>query len=174
METRCLSLAARSQCAWTCKSARRLRSNLEWKEFQIRSAKAPPGGNFSGGDSSAFTYAVPGTARNSTPASYATKASFCECPTEYGGTEGTAGFFPWTWQHELLAPIPGASHSCAMARQQSGWPVCRMFSRQADAGIVAQTTTTASIDHAPFLSQFMVYKYRVLTISIRRSASLGR
>ena len=116
-------------------------------------------------------YAVPGTARNSTPASCATKASFCECPTEYGGTEGTAGFSPLVWQHELFAPIAGEPQVCAMARQQSGWLACRVPSKQADTGIVAQKATTASISNAPFLPQFMVYRSRVLTVSIRHRAS---
>ena len=158
METRCLSLAARSQCAWTCKSARRLRSNLEWKEFQIRSAKAPPGGNFSGGDSSAFPYATLAAQGNSRPTWCGTEASFCDCHEEYGGIGVTAAFFSWIRQHEVFMPIPRIGQSCAMARQQSGWPARRAPSRQADAGIVAQKTTTTSIINALFLLRFMVNK----------------
>lgn len=120
-------------------------------------------------------YAVPGTAGNSTPAPSTTKANSGECPTEYGGTEGTAGFSPFAWQHELFAPIAGESQVSAMARQQSDWLACRVLSRQADTcadtGIAAQKATTASINNAPFLSQFMVYRSQVLTVSIRHRAS---
>ncbi len=48
-----------------------------------------------------------------------------------------------------------------MARQQSGWLACRVPSKQADAGIVAEKTTTASTNKAPFLHNFMVYRTRV-------------
>ena len=68
-----------------------------------------------------------------------------------------AGSFPRTWQHESLAPIPGESHPFAVARQQSGEVAEWEPSRQADAGIAAQKTTTANIGNAPFLPQFTVF-----------------
>jgi hypothetical protein len=58
-----------------------------------------------------------------------------------------------------------------MARQQSGWLACRVPSRQADTGIVAQKATTTSINNALFLPEFMVHCSRVSTVSIRHRAS---
>jgi hypothetical protein len=60
-------------------------------------------------------------------------------------------------------PSAGESQPCAVARQQSGWPECRMFSKQKDAGNAAQKTTTANIDNAPCLLHFIVHKPRALT-----------
>ncbi len=80
----------------------------------------------------------------------------------------TAGLFPWTWQHEQSAVIAAESQDCATARQQSGRPVCPIPSRQADAGIAAQKTTTDNISNAPFLLPFMVYRSRKSIVSIPR------
>jgi hypothetical protein len=64
-----------------------------------------------------------------------------------------------------------------MARQQSGWLASRVPKRQADTGAntgrVVQKATTASINNPPFLPQVMVYKSRVLTVSIRHRALLS-
>lgn len=45
----------------------------------------------------------------------------------------------------------------AMARQQSCWCADLVPIRQADAGAMAQKTTTANNKTAPFLPRFMVY-----------------
>lgn len=82
-----------------------------------------------------------------------------------------AGFCPWNWQHGLLAHIPGESHPCAIAPQQSGWLEFLTPSRQAEAGIAAQETTTANISNAPFLHQFIVFRSRESIVSIHLQAS---
>lgn len=82
-------------------------------------------------------------------------------------------FCRWAWQHEPFALIDGESHSRALPRQQSGCPVECAASRQAEAGIAVQRTTTASISNALFLLQFIVSKSQVSTVSIRCRAFCG-
>lgn len=60
------------------------------------------------------------------------------------------------WQHALLAAEAAEPHIRAILRQQSCCRIGFMPSRQAEAGIAVQKTTTASINNAPFLLQFMV------------------
>jgi hypothetical protein len=54
----------------------------------------------------------------------------------------------------------------AMARQQLCRCDERVPNRQADAGAVAQKTTTANSNNAPFLPDFMVYKSQAFTASV--------
>jgi len=61
----------------------------------------------------------------------------------------------------------------AMARQQLCRCDERVPNRQADAGAVAQKTTTANSNNAPFLPDFMVSRSQVFTASICYSDFCG-
>jgi hypothetical protein len=58
-------------------------------------------------------------------------------------------------QQEPFAPFAGEPQFAAIPRQQSACPVARATGKQANAGIAAQQTTTASIRNAPRLPQFI-------------------
>jgi len=130
-----------------------------------------PGEVSGGGASRANRLTKPKTAGNSKLAWSGANAGFCPCSGENRISGTTATFSLRIWQHELFMSVPRIGQSCAIPRQHAGIPIERTVSKQADAGIVDHRATTANIVNAPFLLQFMMFRFQVLTVRITRRRS---
>jgi len=114
------------------------------------------GGNCGGGVATVFPYQELRKTGNRISGRCGVKTSFCTCSVAYWGAGVTAGS-PVELAAWLVADIQAVT-SVRRRVTAIGQGAEREPSRQADAGIAAQKTTTANISNAPFLPQFMVFR----------------